>query len=264
MQIGKGGRAVSAICDARADRIEVRGRDLTADLMGRIGFVDYFFLLLSGSEPDEKQRFFLDLLLVAIAEHGLVPTVQAARMTLAADPGSLQGAVAAGILGAGPVILGTSELCGRLLTEAAARVDAGGAPDAVALALVQEIRAAGGKAPGFGHPIHKPVDPRSVRILALADEQGVTGRHVEMARRIDRAVAEVWGKPLVMNVSMPIAAVLLDLDFPGAMIKAIPLLARTASLLAHLAEEQVNPIGFLMAGKAEAAIAYEREDTGHA
>ena len=85
-----------------------------------------------------------------------------------------------------------------------------------------------------------------------------------MARRIERAVAEVWGKPLVMNVSMPIAAVLLDLDFPASMIKAIPLLARTASLLAHLAEEQKNPIGFLMAGQAEAAVAYEKSDAGNA
>jgi citrate synthase len=264
MQIGKGSRAVSGICDARADRIEVRGRDLTAELMGRIGFTDYFYLLLTGTEASEKQRFFLDLLLVAIAEHGLVPTVQAARMTLAADPGSLQGAVAAGILGAGPVILGTSELCGRLLQDADAKVAAGGEPDTVALDLVRAIRAAGGKVPGFGHPIHKPVDPRAVRILALASEHGVAGKHVAMSGSIERAVAEVWGKPLVMNVSMPIAAVLLDLDFPAAMIKAIPLLARTASLLAHLAEEQQNPIGFLMAGKAEDAIAYERDETGDA
>ncbi len=264
MQIGKGRRAVSNICDAQADRIEVRGRNLTSDLMGRIGFADYFFLLLTGKEASVEQRFFLDLLLVAIAEHGLVPTVQAARMTLAADPGSLQGAVAAGILGAGPVILGTSELCGRLLTEADANMAAGGEPDAVALALVRDIRDAGGKAPGFGHPIHKLVDPRAARILALAEERGVAGRHVAMARRIERAVAEVWGRPLVMNVSMPIAAVLLDLDFPAAMIKAIPLLARTASLLAHLAEEQQNPIGFLMAGQAEAAVAYEKDDAGNA
>ena len=264
MQIGKGRRAVSSICDAQADRIEVRGRNLTSDLMGRIGFTDYFFLLLTGKEASEEQRFFLDLLLVAIAEHGMVPTVQAARMTLAADPGSLQGAVAAGILGAGPVILGTSELCGRLLTEADAKVATGGEPDAVALALVRDIRDAGGKAPGFGHPIHKPVDPRAVRILALAEERGVAGRHVAMARRIEKAVAEVWGRPLVMNVSMPIAAVLLDLDFPAAMIKAIPLLARTASLLAHLAEERQNPIGFLIAGQAEATVVYEKDDTGNA
>lgn len=264
MQIGKSRRAVSGICDARADRIEVRGRDLTSDLMGRIGFTDYFYLLLTGKEASEKQRFFLDLLLVAIAEHGLVPTVQAARMTLAADPGSLQGAVAAGILGAGPVILGTSELCGKLLQEADAKVAAGGEPDAVALDLVRAIRGAGGKVPGFGHPIHKPVDPRAERILALAAEHGVAGRHVAMSERIELAVAGVWGRPLVMNVSMPIAAVLLDLDFPAPMIKAIPLLARTASLLAHLAEEQKNPIGFQLAGAAEAAAAYERDDTGNA
>ena len=86
MRIGKGGPAVTRICHAEPDRLEVRGRDLTSDLMGRLGFTEYFYLLLTGREPTEEQRFFLDLLLVAIAEHGLVPTVVAARMTLAADP----------------------------------------------------------------------------------------------------------------------------------------------------------------------------------
>ena len=109
-----GGR-VSHISQAHPDRVEVRGRDLTGDLMGRLSFTEYFHLLLTGREPTEDQRFFLDLLLVAIAEHGMMPTNVAARMTLAADPGSLQGAVAAGILGCGPVILGTAEACARLL-----------------------------------------------------------------------------------------------------------------------------------------------------
>src|SRR5436189_6027077 len=106
---------VTRICQAYPDRVEVRGRDLTGDLMGRLTFTEYFHLLLTGEEPTEQQRFFLDLLLVAIAEHGLMPTNVAARMTLAADPDSLQGAVAAGILGCGPVLLGTSEECARLL-----------------------------------------------------------------------------------------------------------------------------------------------------
>src|SRR5215468_9590936 len=97
------------------DRVEVRGRDLTGDLMGRLTFTEYFHLLLTGEEPTEDQRFFLDLLLIAIAEHGMMPTNVAARMTLDADPGSLHGAVAAGILGAGPVVLGTAEECARLL-----------------------------------------------------------------------------------------------------------------------------------------------------
>ncbi|HWN22413.1 MAG TPA: citryl-CoA lyase [Gaiellaceae bacterium] len=235
-----GERAVSAISQAYPDRVEVRGRDLAGDLMGRLSFTEYFHLLLTGSEPSEEQRFFLDLLLVAIAEHGLMPTNVAARMTLAADPDSLQGAVAAGILGAGPVLLGTSEECARLL--------AGGGD---AKEIVREHRAAERKVPGFGHPVHKPLDPRAERILELADERGVSGRHVALARALRGELG------LTMNVSMPIAAVLLDLDFPVAAVKAVPILARTASLLAHLAEELERPIGFVLAKAAEAAIRYE-------
>jgi citrate synthase len=246
---------VSHISQAYPDRVEVRGRDLTGDLMGNLGFTEYFHLLLTGSEPTEDQRFFLDLLLVAIAEHGLMPTNVAARMTLAADPDSLQGAVAAGILGCGPVILGTAEECALLLVRARER---GGDPEAVALELAREIHAAGGRAPGFGHPVHRPVDPRAERILELADARGVSGAHVRLARAFRDGVAEAWGKPLTMNVSMPIAAVMLDLGFSAATVKAVPILARTASLLAHLAEEQEHPIGFLMAAKAEEAVEYER------
>src|ERR1044072_4716080 len=109
------GEPVTRICQAYPDRVEVRGRDLTADLMGRLTFTEYFHLLLTGDEPTTTQREFLDLLLVAIAEHGMMPTNVAARMTLAADPACLQGAVAAGILGCGPVILGTAEECAKLL-----------------------------------------------------------------------------------------------------------------------------------------------------
>src|SRR5918994_1170337 len=118
--------AVSHISQAYPDRVEVRGRDLTGEVMGSLSFTEYFHLLLTGREPTDDQRFFLDLLLVAIAEHGMMPTNVAARMTLSADPRSLQGAVAAGILGAGPVLLGTSEECARLLERAQQRVAAGG------------------------------------------------------------------------------------------------------------------------------------------
>jgi citrate synthase len=243
--------AVTHLSQAYSDRVEVRGRDLTGDLMGRVSFTEYFHLLLTGEEPTDDQRFFLDLLLVAIAEHGMMPTNVAARMTLAADPGSLQGAVAAGILGAGPVVLGTSEDCARLLREARGS-------DREPLEIVAETHAAGRKVPGFGHPVHEPVDPRAERILELADARGVSGPHVTLARSFRHAVAEVWGKPLTMNVSMPIAAVMLDLGFPAAAVKAVPILARTAGLLAHLAEEQEHPVGFLLARAAEEAIEYER------
>src|SRR5215469_15705974 len=132
MRIGKPARPVTRIAQAYPDRVEVRGRDLTSDVMGRLGFVEYFHLLLTGEEPTDDQRYFLDLLLVSIAEHGMMPTSVAARMTLAADPASLRGAVAAGILGAGPVILGTSGECARLLDEARRTADD---PAAAALAV---------------------------------------------------------------------------------------------------------------------------------
>ena len=129
------------ISQAYPDRVEVRGRDLTGDLMGRLSFTEYFHLLLTGEEPTEEQRFFLDLLLVAIAEHGMMPTNVAARMTLAADPDSLQGAVAAGILGAGPVVLGTSDECARLLESSEEPI-----------AIARELREAGRQGPRVRAP----------------------------------------------------------------------------------------------------------------
>jgi citrate synthase len=260
MQVGKPGRPVTNISQAYPDRVEVRGRDLAGELMGTLSFTEYFHLLLTGREPTDDERFFLDLLLVAIAEHGLMPSNVAARMTLAADPGSLQGAVAAGILGAGPVVLGTSESCARLLEKAQEEVAAGGEPSAVARAFAGTTYAAGDKVPGFGHPVHRPLDPRAERILELADVRGVSGPHVLLARCLRDAVVDVWGKPLPMNVAMPIAAVMLDLGFSSAVVRAVPILARTAGLLAHLVEELENPVGFLLAARAEEAIEYERPE----
>jgi citrate synthase len=250
-------KAVSHISQAYPDKVEVRGRDLCGDLMGRLSFTEYFHLLLTGREPTEDQRFFLDLLLVSIAEHGLMPSNLAARMTLAADPESLQGAVAAGILGAGPVVLGTSEACARLLEEAQKEVAGGGAPSTVAGDVARAIHSVGGKVPGFGHPVHRPLDPRAERILVLADSRDVSGPHVLLARALREAVAEVWGKPLTMNVALPIAAVLLDLGFSSDVVKSVPILARTAGLLAHLAEEQEQPLGFRLAATAEGSVEYE-------
>jgi citrate synthase len=242
--------AITHISRAYPDRVEVRGRDLTNDLMGKVSFTDYFHLLLTGREPTEDQRFFLDLLLVGIAEHGMMPTNVAARMTLAADPNSLQGAVAAGILGAGPVLLGTTEECARLLARTR---ETGEDP----LTVAKRVREEGGRLPGFGHPVHKPLDPRAERIFELAHERGVAGDYVALAEEFRGAVHEAWGKPLTLNISMPMAAVLLDLGFGASIVKAVPILARTASLLGHLAEEQQDSIGFKMAKAAEDLVEYE-------
>lgn len=257
MLIGKAAPAVTSISTASADSIEVRGRDLCGDLMGQIGFTDYYVLLVSGILPTADQRFFVDLLLVTIAEHGLVPSIQAARMTYRADPNALQGAVAAGILGCGSVILGTATACGRALVEARGFVEGGATPEAAAHQVLVAAKAAGAKAPGFGHPLHSAGDPRADRILALADQRGVSGIHIAIARHMAGAAGDLWGRSLPMNASMAIAAAVLDVGLPMSLIEGIPILARTAGLLAHLAEEKTNPIGFLMAHRAEEAIRYQ-------
>ena len=149
MLIGKPGPALTAIATADAAGVTVRGRDLAGDLMGLLTFTDFFHLLVTGREPTGDQRFFLDLLLVAIAEHGLTPTAVAARMTYAAAPDAMQAAVAAGILGCGAVVLGTADVCGRVLVDAAARTAAGA------------VAAAG--EPPAGVPAHHTPEPRWAR-----------------------------------------------------------------------------------------------------
>ena len=264
MLIGKPGQARTAIAVATSESVTVRGRDLAHDLMGRVTFTDFFFLSATGRMPTEEQRFFLDLSLVAIAEHGLTPSVQAARMTLAADPAALQGAVAAGVLGCGTVILGAAGLCSALIDDVRARIAVAGSLEEAALAVAREHREARKPIAGYGHPLHKPVDPRAERMIGLAREHRVAGRSVEAATELTKTVAEVWGKPLPMNVSMAIAATLRDLDMPPRLIRAVPVLARTAGLIAHCLEEAQAPIGFFMASKAEEAITHAADAGGPA
>src|SRR6478736_2788755 len=171
MKIGRQEHRSSSISTSSADTIVVRGKDLCAELIGNVSFTDYFWFLLTGQMPNAQQRQVLDSTLVAIAEHGLVPSVQASRMTYAAAPESLQGAVAAGILGAGSVILGAAEDCAYLLVDARARV---------ARDVVRELHDAGAHVPGFGHPLHKPLDPRAERIIELADD----GPHLALAQEL--------------------------------------------------------------------------------
>jgi citrate synthase len=256
MKIGSQARRNSAISASNADAIVVRGHDLCRDLIGKITFTDHAWLLVAGALPSPAQRRILDAALVAIAEHGLVPSVAASRMTLAAAPEALQGAIAAGILGCGSVILGSAEAAARFFTGILARASSR-ALDGSAQAALVEAREAKQAIPGYGHPLHKASDPRVARLLAVAAESGVGGRHVELARLVERLLPEVTGKPLVMNVSGAIAAVLLDAGFPLLAVKGVPILARTAGLIAHLLEEQERSIGFVLADAGASGIGYD-------
>jgi citrate synthase len=256
LKIGPSKHRASAISTANAETIVVRGRDLCRDVIGSLSFTQYFWLLVTGEVPSAAQARVLDACLVAIAEHGLVPSVQAARMTYAAGPEAMQGAVAAGILGCGSVILGSAENAARFLSEVCRRAD-GGDLAAAARAAIAECRAAKRPLPGYGHPLHRTADPRAARVLAVAAEAGLAGPHAAAARAAERAIVEVTGKSLVLNVSGAIPAALLDAGFPLAGMKGIPILARTASLVAHLVEEQARPIGFALSEAAEAGMSYD-------
>src|SRR5262245_32430487 len=258
LKIGSQARRSSAISASNAETIVVRGRDLCGELIGTVSFTDHVWLLITGQLPGAAQRRVLDATLVAIAEHGLVPSVAAGRMTLAAAPEALQGAVAAGILGCGSVILGSADAAARLYAAILARVPAE-SPEAAARAVLGELRTAKKPVPGYGHPLHKRQDPRVARLFAVASESGVAGRHMEISAVVERVVPGVWGRPLAMNVSGAIAAVLLDAGYPLLAVKGVPMLARTAGLIAHLTEEQQRPIGFMLADSGASSIDYDGE-----
>jgi citrate synthase len=260
MRIGKQDAPHTSISTADAASITVRGRDLCSELIGRIDFADYFFLLLMGKPPTETQSFFVNALLVAIAEHGLVPSVQAARMTLAAAPEAVQGAVAAGLLGSGSVVFGSAEIAGRMLHELVAESAHREARD-VALARLRELRKTKTPVPGFGHPQHAGGDPRANVLLKLADERGLNGSYIAMLRTIESVLPEALGRALPININGAIPAILLEIGFPVTALKSISILARTAGLLAHLQEETERPIGFIMSNAAAEAIKHDGPPT---
>jgi len=258
MRIGKQDQAFTAIATSDAESITVRGEDLCDDLIGKIGFTEYFWLLVLGERPTDAQRRMMDACLTAIAEHGLVPSVQAARMTLAAGPEAWQGAFAAGILGMGSVVAGSSEVGGRYLQEVIDKAEADGTDlETAVVASLKDHKAAKRKVAGLGHPQHSGGDPRAHRLLAVADDLGVNGRYCETLRLLDRHATDIIERPLPMNVSGAIPATILDAGWPLAALKAVPILARTAGLAAHLLEEQARSIGFIMGHHADLAIDYD-------
>lgn len=257
MKIGRQAHRTSAICASNEDTILVRGHDLAGELIGNVNFTDYFWLLVTGVVPSAAQRRVLDATLVAIAEHGLVPSVQASRMTLAAAPEALQGAVAAGLLGCGSVVLGSSEAAGQFFAQIAARVPTAGNVAEAATAVIREYHNNKRPVPGYGHPLHKGYDPRARRLFAVASEAGCAGQHIEIARGVEKLLPGIIGKSLSMNVSGAIPAVLLDAGFPLGGLKGVPLLARTAGLIGHLVEEMQKPIGFVLSHGATRDIGYD-------
>ena len=233
-----------------ADTITLLGQDLAADLMGKVGFGELALWLVTQQRPTPSQVRVFEAVLVALADHGFTPTAIAARLTYLSAPDSVQGALAAGLLGGGSRFLGVTEDAGRFLAETLA--GAGQLPedeagwDALALTAVQRARADGRLIPGLGHPVHKVTDPRTPVLFEIAAQEGTFGPHLRLFEAIGRVHAQVLGRTLPLNGAGTCGAALADLGLPPDLLRGFALLARAAGLLGQLAEEMRRPLGMDM------------------
>jgi citrate synthase len=236
-----------------ADSITLMGRDLASELMGQVTLTELAFLLVQGRLPSEGETRLLDAVLVSLADHGLTPITLAARLTYTGAPESFQGAVAAGLLGAGSVFLGVVEDTARFLEPIARAED----PQAAARRAVDAELDVGRLVPGLGHPIHKVQDPRTPRIYEIAEETGQLGPHLRALRFVAAAHAQRSDRELPINGAGVAGAALADLGFPAALLRGMALLARTAGLVGHLREEMEQPIGRELYREVDERAAYE-------
>jgi citrate synthase len=238
----------TSIGTSDADTIRLLGTDLARDLLGQVSFGELAFWLVALRRPTPGELRSFEAVLVALADHGFTPSAIATRLTLTGAPESVQGALAAGILGGGSRFLGVTEDAGRFLAETIAAYD-GGPPaddadwDLLARAAVAETKAAGRFVPGLGHPVHKVEDPRTPVLIRIATEEGVCGPHLALFEAIGRVHPEALGRTLPLNGAGVCGALLADLGFDAEILRGFALLARCAGLLGHIAEERRRPIG---------------------
>lgn len=252
-------RYPTSIGTADATSIHVVGQNLADDLMGKVGFAELAFWLVALRRPTSGELRVFESVLVALADHGLTPSALAARLTLTGAPESVQGALAAGLLGGGSRFLGVTEDTGRFLSGTLGALEASGSPlpesdqgwDAIALEAVRSQRDAGSLVPGLGHTLHKDGDPRTPVLFAIATDEGLFGPHLQLFEAVGRVHPEVLGRTLPLNGAGACGAALCDLGLPAEILRGFALLARAAGLLGHLAEEMRDPIGLNLYAQVE-------------
>jgi citrate synthase len=245
----------TSIGSATPDSITVRGRDLPSEVMGHLTLTELAFLLITRREPTPSERRILDAVLVSLADHGLTPSALAARLTYTGAPEAIQGAVAAGLLGAGSVFLGPAGDTAQFLAAALKEHARGATDDAtlrpVADAAVEGRTRNGERVPGLGHPVHRAQDPRVPRLYELAAEEHLLGAHLRLLALVAEAHAKQSGRPLPINGAGAGGAALVDVGVPPGSVRGFVLIARTAGLVAQLAEEAEHPIGGQLAQEVE-------------
>ncbi|HUK03991.1 MAG TPA: citryl-CoA lyase [Burkholderiales bacterium] len=221
-----------------AQAIFVRGASLVDELIGKLTFTEMMYFQLMGARPAPAQTRILDAVLVTLMEHGITPSSIVSRLIYDSCPEGVQAAIAAGLLGVGSTFIGTMEGCAANLEEMLAAPEGEAAR---ARAIAQRVRAAKQAIPGFGHPHHKPDDPRSPRLLAVAEEAGVPGRHIRALRLLAKEVDAAWGRHLTVNATGAVAALLGEIGIPAPVMRGVAVVSRAAGLVGHIREEQVEP-----------------------
>lgn len=222
------------IATANATTVTVRGRDLVNDLIGKHSFTEVLYFLTVGRMPTPGQTRVLDACLVTLIEHGFTPAALISRLTAESVPGEIQVPIAAGLLAVGSVHAGTMEGCAALLHEGAGQTDR----DAWCRRVVSEHRARKAPLPGFGHKLHKPDDPRTPPLLRVAKETGLDRRYVSLLLELSQIVDETAGRHVTINATGALAALLLEIEIPPQIVRAIAVVSRCGGLVGHIIEEQ--------------------------
>jgi citrate synthase len=254
MSNSKKDSATTSICGFDEDNISIRGQDLVNDMIGKLSFTEAWLIQSLGIKPTEKQIKIVDAVLVTIMEHGLVPSAVASRLTIFGAPESFQGAVAAGLLGVGDRYAGTATQCGLLLERLCASKDL----EEEAKLVVQEYREKKLPLPGFGHPIHKKIDPRVTKLLDVCMENNVSGSFIEAMYSLESALSIELNKTIVTNISAAIGAALAEAGIPSQMMRGVVLTARCAGLVGHVLEEMNSPAAQALWDGAQDAIHYDQ------
>ncbi|WP_321946657.1 citryl-CoA lyase [Paraburkholderia sp. J10-1] len=228
------------------DKITVRGRDLSNEILPTMDFVDTMMLTILNRVPSVEEKRMINLILVTACDHGLTPSAMSARLTYLGAPEAMQAAVAAGLLGAGSVFLGTTQNSAELLIEAAKHLADNASDEAIlecARATVQRAKEKKQPIYGVGHPIHVNGDPRVPTLAAVSRENGFFGKHWRLMYAIESVFREELGKSLPINAVGAIGAIIGDMGLDPLLARGFMLVGRAAGLIGHLYEERQNPVG---------------------
>jgi citrate synthase len=235
----------TAIGYATPEDIFVRGRNLANDVMGKLDFVDMIYFTATGETPSEPVKRMTNAILVTAADHGLTPISVAARLTHMGAPEALQGAVAAGLLGAGDQLLGTMQNAAQLLQDEIGSLTQSDPPhafEARAKEIVQAYRKDRRIVPGFGHFIHPAGDPRAPALRRIAAANGFDGKHWTLFVAIEKALQVEHGRLMPMNAAGAVGATVADMGMKAVWARSFALIGRCAGLVAHLMDEMEAPI----------------------